>query len=166
MEQRQQVCVRGVRARDCQASQVFVRSKRWQVPRGLAARIPGFHPGGPGSIPGAGAIPFRQFPPPLPNPVSSYASITHPLSTPPPSTPTLWPYNTHNYYYNTSTPSNTASTNPPLRNTLPPTLLHHAPAHPPPLVLRHSQPRLVRATEETPGPAWISNRPIPPNPSV
>ena len=28
------------------------------IPRGLMARIPGFHPGGPGSIPGVGVIFF------------------------------------------------------------------------------------------------------------
>ena len=28
------------------------------IPRGLMARIPGFHPGGPGSIPGVGGEPF------------------------------------------------------------------------------------------------------------
>ena len=27
---------------------------RHDIPRGLMARIPGFHPGGPGSIPGVG----------------------------------------------------------------------------------------------------------------
>ena len=29
------------------------------IPRGLMARIPGFHPGGPGSIPGVGDIFFH-----------------------------------------------------------------------------------------------------------
>uniref|UniRef100_A0A5K3G1Y9 Uncharacterized protein n=1 Tax=Mesocestoides corti TaxID=53468 RepID=A0A5K3G1Y9_MESCO len=29
-----------------------------RVPDGLAVRIPGFHPGGPGSTPGQGASPF------------------------------------------------------------------------------------------------------------
>ena len=31
------------------------------VPRGLMARIPGFHPGGPGSIPGVGGLVFVIF---------------------------------------------------------------------------------------------------------
>ena len=31
------------------------------IPRGLMARIPGFHPGGPGSIPGVGEHLFRSF---------------------------------------------------------------------------------------------------------
>ena len=31
----------------------------WQIPHGLVARISGFHPGGPGSIPGAGEVGFR-----------------------------------------------------------------------------------------------------------
>ncbi len=34
----------------------------FDIPDGLAVRIPGFHPGGPGSTPGQGA---RLFPPPL-----------------------------------------------------------------------------------------------------
>ena len=31
------------------------------IPRGLMARIPGFHPGGPGSIPGVGELLFALF---------------------------------------------------------------------------------------------------------
>ena len=31
------------------------------IPHGLMARIPGFHPGGPGSIPGVGELPFLLF---------------------------------------------------------------------------------------------------------
>ena len=33
---------------------------KFNIPRGLMARIPGFHPGGPGSIPGVG-VPFLGF---------------------------------------------------------------------------------------------------------
>ena len=32
------------------------RAAKRAVPDGLAARIPGFHPGGPGSIPGQGGL--------------------------------------------------------------------------------------------------------------
>ena len=34
----------------------FSRTKKWVIPYGLAVRIPGFHPGGPGSTPGMGTF--------------------------------------------------------------------------------------------------------------
>ena len=37
---------------------VHLSSQNCQVPRGLTARIPGFHPGGPGSTPGVGTVIF------------------------------------------------------------------------------------------------------------
>ena len=64
-----------------QLGQVVVRWVGGQVPRGLEVRIPGFHPGGPGSIPGAGAIPFRTFQPsftqPWPLHCLLHASLAH-----------------------------------------------------------------------------------------
>ena len=39
-----------------------VPKKGWEsIPDGLGVRIPGFHPGGPGSIPGLGVFSFQQF---------------------------------------------------------------------------------------------------------
>ena len=47
-----------------------------QVPYGLAVRIPGFHPGGPGSTPGMGTACYFLFPialrPFFPSTVSSF----------------------------------------------------------------------------------------------
>jgi hypothetical protein len=37
-------------------SPVRSRTETQNIPRGLTARIPGFHPGGPGSTPGVGTI--------------------------------------------------------------------------------------------------------------
>ncbi len=42
---------------------VFILTLHFKVPYGLAVRIPGFHPGGPGSTPGMGTTLFVPYMP-------------------------------------------------------------------------------------------------------